>query len=75
VGSSGLVTNSRSQSKRFVEMSDREVERLRGFLAEGGGQLSHRAREKEFRALTDEGTTRVEALYSELFGDFGREAV
>jgi hypothetical protein len=46
-----------------------------GFLAQGRGHLSKRARENEFRSLTDEETTRVEALYSELFGDFGREAV
>lgn len=64
-----------SAVKEIVEMPDREVERLRGFLAQGRGHLSTRAREKEFRALTDEETARVEALYSELFGDFGREAV
>ena len=61
--------------KEIVEMPDREIERLRGFLAHGGGHLSKRARENEFRALTNEETTRVEALYSELFGAFGREAV
>jgi Fic/DOC family protein len=64
-----------SAVKEIVEMPDREVERLRGFLAQGRGHLSTRAREKEFRALTGEETTRVEALYSELFGDVGREAV
>ncbi len=56
-------------------MPDREIELLRGFLAQGGGHLPKRAREKEFRALTDEETTRVEVLYKELFGDFGPEAV
>ena len=61
--------------KEIVEMPDRDIERLRGFLAHGGGHLSKRARENEFRALTNEETTRVEALYSELFGAFGREAV
>ena len=64
-----------SAVKEIVEMPDREVERLREFLAEGRGRLSTRAREKEFRALTDEEATRVETLYSELFGDSGREAV
>lgn len=58
-----------SAVKEIVEMPDREVERLRGFLAQGRGHLSERAREREFRALTDEETTRVEALYRELFGD------
>ncbi len=63
-----------SAVKEIVEMPDRHVERLRGFLAQGRGHLSTRAREKEFRALTDEETTRVEALYGELFGDFSPEA-
>lgn len=64
-----------SAVKEIVEMPGREVERLRGFLAQGRGHLSTRAREKEFRALTDEETARVEALYSELFGESDREAV
>ena len=57
-----------SAVKEIVEMPDREIELLRGFLAQGNGRLSKRAREKEFRALTDEETTRVEVLYKELFG-------
>jgi len=64
-----------SAVKEIVEMPDREVERLRNFLAQGRGHLSKRAREKKFRALTNEEMTRLEALYTELFGDFGREAV
>jgi len=55
--------------KEIVEMPDREIELLRGFLAQGNGQLSKRAREKEFHALTDEETTQVEDLYKEFFGD------
>ena len=53
-------------------MPDREIEMLRGFLTQGGGHLSKRAREKEFHALTDEEATQIEVLYNELFGDFGR---
>jgi hypothetical protein len=64
-----------SAVKEIVEMPDRDVERLRGFLAQGHGHLSKRAREKEFRALTDEETTRVEALYTELFGASRLETV
>jgi hypothetical protein len=64
-----------SAVKEIVEMPDREVERLRGFLAQGRGHLSGRAREKEFRALTDEEAGRVEALYSDFFGDASRETV
>lgn len=57
-----------SAVKELVDMPDREIERLRGFLAQGQGQLSRRAREREFRALTAEEATRIEALYRELFG-------
>jgi hypothetical protein len=64
-----------SAVKEIVEMPDREVERLRDFLAQGRGQLSRRAREQEFRALTDEETIRLEALYTELFGGSGREGL
>jgi len=64
-----------SAVKEIVEMPDREIEMLRGFLAQGGGHLSKRAREKEFHALTDEEATQIEVLYNELFGDFGRKAV
>ncbi len=61
-----------SAVKEIVEMPDREVERLRDFLAQGGGRLSVRAREHEFRALTDEETARLEALYAGLFAAAGR---
>jgi hypothetical protein len=57
-----------STVKDIVEMPDREIERLRGFLAQGQGRLSRRAREREFGALTGEEATRIEALYRELFG-------
>src|SRR6266566_703658 len=61
--------------KEIVEMPDRAIELLRGFLAQGRGHLSKRAREKEFRALTGEEATRVEVLYGDLFGEFDRKAV
>ena len=61
--------------KEIVEMPDREIELLRGFLAQGSGHLSKRAREKEFHALTDEEATQVEVLYNELFGEFDHKAV
>ncbi len=64
-----------SAVKEIVEMPDREIELLRGFLAQGSGHLSKRAREREFRALTDEEATQIEVLYKELFGDCGCEAV
>ena len=49
-------------------MPDREIDRLRAFLAQGAGRFSQRARDREFAALTDEEATRVEALYAEHFG-------
>jgi hypothetical protein len=59
--------------KEIVEMPDRDIERLRRFLAQGAGRLSGRAREHEFRALTSDEITRVETLYRELFGSVGPE--
>lgn len=53
--------------KEVVEMPDRDIERLRGFLTQGGGRLSQRAREKEFVALTDDEASRVELLFQTLF--------
>lgn len=61
-----------SAVKGIVEMPDREVERLRGFLTQGQGTLSRRAREREFRALTDEEAARIESLYRELFQEIER---
>lgn len=58
-----------SAVKEIVDMPDREIERLRGFIAHGRGHLSTRAREHEFRALTNEEAARVEALYTELFAE------
>jgi len=58
-----------SAVKEIVEMPDREIELLRGFLAQGNGHLSKRAKEKEFNALTNEEATRIEVLYKDLFGD------
>jgi hypothetical protein len=55
-------------------MPDRQVERLRGFLQQGGGRLSKRAREQELAALTDEEAERVEALYARWFNQPGLEA-
>lgn len=53
--------------KEIVEMPDRKIELLCGFLAQGAGRLSPRAREREFASLTEAETERIEGLYSELF--------
>ena len=64
-----------SAVKEIVEMPNREIEMLRGFLAQGGGHFLKRARENEFHALTDEEATQIEVLFNEHFGDFRRKAV
>lgn len=57
-----------SAVKEVVEMPDRQVERLRLFLAQGGGTLSARAKAHEFRALTDGEIEQLQALYAQSFG-------
>lgn len=54
--------------KEIAEMPDRQIERLRGFLEQGKGRFSHRARARELAALTDGEAARIEGLYAELFG-------
>lgn len=53
--------------KEIVEIPDRRIEELRGFLEQGKGRLSNRAREREFAALTDDEAQRIESLYAEVF--------
>jgi len=57
--------------KEIVDMPDRQVELLRGFLQQGGGLVSKRGRGHEFAALTDEEVRRVEALYAQSFDGAG----
>jgi hypothetical protein len=51
-----------------VDMPDRTLQNLLGFLRQNGGRLSKRARENEFATLTDEETRRIEQAYSDSFG-------
>ncbi len=53
----------------IVDMPDRLIERLRSFLAQNAGVLSKRARQQEFKALTEAEVAQVEGVYSETFGD------
>jgi len=53
--------------KEIVEMPDRQIERLRGFLEQGNGRFSDRARGREFEALTDAEAAQIEAQYAALF--------
>ena len=52
----------------FIDMPDRTIDLLFRFLHQNEGQLSNRAREREFNALTAEETQRVERTYHEVFG-------
>lgn len=54
--------------QQIVDMPSAQVELLQKFLQQNGGQLSQRARAREFAALTDEETLQVEALYMDAFG-------
>ena len=49
----------------IVDMPGRTLDLLHRFLGQSGGRLSRRARDKEFAALTDAETQRIEALYAE----------
>lgn len=54
--------------QQIIDMPAAQVELLQKFLHQNGGQLSQRARTREFAALTDEEIVRVEALYIDAFG-------
>lgn len=60
--------------QHIVDMPDRQIELLRTFLAQGDGRFSRRARSREFAALTDEESARIEALYEANFGGGARSA-
>jgi len=49
------------------EMPDKTVALLIGFLQQNDGNLSKRAREKEFRQLTDEEVSNIESIYNSIF--------
>jgi Fic/DOC family len=52
----------------IVDMPDRTLDNLFGFLKQNQGRLSKRARANEFAALTDDETRQIEQAYSDLFG-------
>ncbi len=61
----------RSDLNLVVDMPDRLSSLLFRFLHQNGGQMSRRAREKEFAALTDGEAERIEAIYQDAFGSSG----
>jgi hypothetical protein len=58
----------RALVESIVDMPDRTLDNLFGFLRQNRGRLSRRARENEFAALTDEEARRIERAYGDLFG-------
>jgi hypothetical protein len=58
----------RALVESIVDMPDRTLDNLFGFLRQNRGLLSKRARSKEFAALTDDETRRIEEAYINLFG-------
>jgi hypothetical protein len=54
-----------SQLQSIVDMPQRLVNLLHRFLAQNGGRLSKRARDKEFAKLTDAEVERIERLFAE----------
>jgi Fic family protein len=58
----------RARIEAIVDMPDRTLGNLLGFLRQNDGQLSHRAREKEFKALSDKEVSAAERAYAEAFG-------
>ena len=58
----------RAAVELIVDMPDRTLDNLFGFLKQNGGHLSKRAREKEFAALSDDETRSIEQVHIDLFG-------
>jgi Fic/DOC family len=59
----------RAEVEAIVDMPDRTLDNLLGFLRQNGGRLSKRARENEFAPLTPEEVRRIEDLYAATFGE------
>ena len=57
----------RSELNLVVDMPEKLSDFLFRFLRQNGGTLSHRGREREFAALTDDEVARIESIYRETF--------
>jgi hypothetical protein len=53
----------------IVDMPERTLDLLRGFLEQNGGVLSARAKTKEFSALTEGEVDRIQEIYSHTIGE------
>jgi hypothetical protein len=61
----------RAGIENLIDMPERTLNNLFGFLRQNDGRLSRRARESEFADLTADEVLRVEELYSASFGTAG----
>jgi hypothetical protein len=58
----------RAGIEALVDMPQRTLDTLFGFLKQNGGRLSRRAGENEFAALTPREVDEIERLYADSFG-------
>jgi hypothetical protein len=61
----------KSGVENLVDMPERTLNNLLGFLRQNGGKLSRRAKENEFAELTAEEVLEIEKLYSSSFSEAG----
>ena len=59
----------RSELSLMVDMPEKLSDFLFRFLRQNGGKLSHRGREQEFAALTEDEVERIESIYRDTFAN------
>jgi len=59
--------NYKRRVEEFVEMPERMIDLLFRFLQQNDGHLSNRARQREFRELTNDEALRIESIYRDAF--------
>jgi hypothetical protein len=61
----------RAGIENMIDMPERTLNNLFGFLRQNDGRLSKRARENEFAELTEDEVAKIEQLYADSFGQSG----
>ncbi|WP_299717378.1 Fic family protein [Tardiphaga sp.] len=61
----------RSGLENIIDMPERTLNNLFGFLRQNQGRLSKRARDDEFAELTEDEVAKIEQLYADSFGQSG----
>ncbi|MGY4571829.1 hypothetical protein ACVWY5_004899 [Bradyrhizobium sp. USDA 3256] len=64
----------RAGIENMIDMPERTLNNLFGFLRQNQGKLSKRAREDEFALLTEDEVSKIEQLYADSFGQNRRVA-